>query len=310
MKSENPFDIFNAFRANGASIHAKAMFSREDGNEKTGKPMSAFNHFSRVVVTIIDKDEKAKFVEANIQYEKLAEIEARGRYAVNLYLDREVNPVAENKGGEASSPAYTVTIKSGKLAGKTPAQVLQEPDGQKLLNNQYQWLADNLSKYPKNKEQMDAIMDAAKLQKEGKLKADVSVSSGIFNILEAVPLPLIRKKKEDGTCPVREIKIDCNLSKNAPFEVTISNYDAPVMAVSKDGLKEVTTEGSGGNKINVQRKDKKNEVYKKFNLTVGEFVSLLDHVNIAKDIFINNYSSVLMKEALDADKENRNNATE
>ncbi len=305
MKAENPFDIFNAFRANGASIHAKACFSREDGNEKNGKPMAGFNHFSRVVVTIIDKDEKAKFVEANIQYEKLSEIEARGRYAVNLVLDKERNPVVENSGD--NSPAYTVTIKSGKLSGKTPAQVLQEPDGQKLLNAQYQWLADNLAKYPKNKDQMDAIMDAAKLKKEGKLKTNISTSSGIFTILEAVPLPLIRKKKEDGTCPVREISINCNLSKNAPFEVNISNYDAPVMAVSKDGLQEVTSEGSGGNKINVQRKEKKNEVYKKFNLTLGEFVSFLDHINVAKEIFLNNYASVLMKEALDADKENRSN---
>lgn len=306
MKAENPYDIFNAFRANGASIHAKACFSREDGNEKTGKPLAAFNHFSRVVVTIIDKDEKAKYVEANIQYEKLAEIEARGRYALNLYLEKERNPVMETAGD--SSPAYTVTIKSGKLSGKTPAQVLQEPDGQKLLNAQYQWLADNLAKYPKNKEQMDAIMDAARLKKEGKLKTGLPVSSGIFTILEAVPLPLIRKKKADGTCPVREISINCNLSKNAPFEVNISNYDAPVMAVSKDGLQEVTAEGSGGNKINVQRKDKKNEVYKKFNLTVGEFVSFLDHINVAKEIFLNTYSAILMKEAIEADNENRKNA--
>lgn len=304
MKAENPFDIFNAFRTNGTSIHAKAMFSREDGNEKTGKPMAGFNHFSRIVVTIIDKDEKAKFVEANIQFDKLAEVEARGRFAINTYLENELNPSTDD--GELS-PAYTCVIPVGKLKGKTPAQVLTEmPDGQKALNSHYQWLQDNLAKYPKNKEQMDAIIEAARLLKEGKLEKKSNMShGGTISILEAVPLPLIRKKKEDGTCPVREIAITCNLSKNAPFEVTISNYDAPVMAVSKDGLKEVTSEGSGGNKINVQRKDKKNEAYKKFNLTVGEFVSLLDHINIAKEIFLNNYSSVLMKEALEADAENR-----
>lgn len=307
MKSEvakNPYDIFNAFRTNGCSLHVKACLFREVGNDEEGKPLAAFNNFSRLVVTIIDKDEKAKFVEANIQYEKLAEIEARGKYALNQYLGKDTQPSAQ---ADETSPAYTVVIPSGKLKGKTPAQVLLEADGPKLLNSHYKWLEDNLEKYPANKKQMDAIMDAAKLQKEGKLRTDTPVNTGVINILEAAPLPLIRKKKEDGTCPVREISINCNLSMNAPFEIFINNYDAPVMAVSKDGMKEVTSEGSGGNKVNVQKQDKKNEVSKKFKLTVGEFASLLDHINIAKEIFLNSYSAVLMKEALEADKENRTN---
>ena len=307
-KSENPYDVFNAFRANGSSFHAKACFTREKGTEKNGKPMAAFDHFSRIVLTIIDKDEKAKYVEANIQYEKLAELKARGRFALNAIFEKEIKPTV-TEGDEASSPAYTYVIPSGKLKGKTPAQILMEPNGQETLNAQYKWLQDNLAKYPANKTQMDAICDAARLQKEGKLvKNEVPAVNGILTILEAVPLPLIRKKKEDGTCPVREVSINCNLAKNSPFEVVISNYDAPVMAVSKEGLVEVTSEGSGGNKINVQRKDKKNEVTKKFNLTVGEFAGFLGHIDVAEQIFLNSYSTVLMKEAIEADTENRKNA--
>ncbi len=91
MKSEvakNPYDIFNAFRTNVCSLHVKACLFREVGNDEEGKPLAAFNNFSRLVVTIIDKDEKAKFVEANIQYEKLAEIEARGKYALNSISEK------------------------------------------------------------------------------------------------------------------------------------------------------------------------------------------------------------------------------
>ena len=301
--AENPLDICNFFRANGSSFHAKAAFSRESGYEKNGKPLAAFNHFSRVVITLIDKDEKQKFVEANVQYEKLPELIARGRHAIQLCLNKELTPVSE---GENTSPAYTVVIASGRLKGKTPAQVMQEPDGSKLLNDQYKWLQDNLAKYPKNKVQMDAISDAARLYKEGKLeKPETNAVSGIFNILEAVPLPLIRNKKEDGTCPVREISIEADLSKNSPFQVTVSNYDAPVMAVTKNGMQEVTNEGSGGNKINVQRAGKKNECVKHFRLTIGEFAALLDHIEIAKDIFLNANAGALLKEALEADENNR-----
>ncbi len=308
MKAENPKDIFNAFRDNElkSSFHVRAEFSREDGNEKNGKPLKAFNHFSRLVVTIID-NKKPIFVEANIQYEKLEKFIETGRIAAREYIMKNLFITEET--GENTSPAYTYVIPAGKLAGKTPAQILQEPNGSKKLNDQYQWLSDNLEKYPKNKEQMDAIMDAARLQKEGKLeKQEKSSIRGIMPILEAVPLPLIRKKKEDGTCPVREIEINCNFSKNAPFEVTITNYDAPVVAISKDGAKEVTTEGSGGNKINVKKKEKKNEVIKKFNLTDEEFLSWLDHIEVAKTIFLNNNSPVLYKEALEAEMENRKNS--
>ena len=92
MKSENPFDILNCFRANGSSFHVKAVFSPETGNEKEGKPMAAFNHFSRLVITIIDND-NVRFVDANIQYELLAEIIGRGRYALEKVYKREFEPV-------------------------------------------------------------------------------------------------------------------------------------------------------------------------------------------------------------------------
>ena len=197
---------------------------------------------------------------------------------------------------------------TGKLKGKTPADaLLNTAEGLKLLTEHYNWLKDNVGKYPKNKEQMDAIVEAVGLMKAGKLKA-TSSSASVFKILEAVPKPLIRKKDEKtGTCPVKEIQIECNLTKNAPFEIFISNYDAPVKGVSRDGLVDITAEGSNGNKVNVQKKEQENEVHKKFNLTVGEFEQLLDHIEIAKKIFLNTYSSQLFKEAVEAEAENRKN---
>ena len=311
MCSENPFDISNFFRANGTSFHAKAVFSRENGKEKNGKPLAGFNHFSRVVITIIDKDTKAKYCEANIQYDNLAEIFERGRFAIERVLNNKNRP-ADVAGSDTNSPAYTVFITSGKLKGKSPAQVMLEmgEEGAKLLNNQYKFLQDNLAKFPKNKEQMDAIAEAASLYKAGKLKkTETAAVGGVIPILEAFPMPLIRKKNKDGTYPVREISIECNLAKNSPFEVNILNYDSPVKAVTGNGLTEITeTEGTGGNKINVQKGEKKNEVQKKFSLTLGEFSSFLKHIEIAETIFLNNYSAVLLKEAIEADQENRKNA--
>ena len=52
---------------------------------------------------------------------------------------------------------------SGNLKGKTPIEVLlSDPgNGKKSLNDQYIWLKSNLEKYPKNRELMEAIEDAA-----------------------------------------------------------------------------------------------------------------------------------------------------
>ncbi len=311
MKSENPYDIANYFRTSGTSFHAKACLFRETGEDEDGKPLKAFNHFSRIVMTITEKSNECKFVEANIQYDDLAEVFTRANFAIKQCLKKEFQPAVTDD-SEESSPAYTYVIPFGDLRGKTPVQVLQEPDGEKKLNDQYQFLQENLAKYPKNQIQMDIIMDAARLKNEGKLvKKETPITCGVIPILESEPRPNIYNMNDDGkTFPVYEVKMECNLALNSPFEVQITNYDAPVEEQTKNGPKRLTKSGKTGNKVNVIKKEAKNLRQKNFKMNMGEFTSFLDHIELAKTIFLNSYSVVLMKEAIEADKENRKKATE
>ena len=297
--AENPLDISNFFKGN-KSLHAKMYLVRESGKVKDGKPLSAFADLSRVELTIVNKTETPKYVNVSIQYEKLAEIKARGRFALQTRFKRELMQDAGNENendGEnkdEKSPAYTYVIPMGKLKGKTPAQVILGPNGPETLKQHYQWLKDNLKNYPNNQKQMDIIRETCFLYKDGKLKGNAMNET--FNILKAEPLPLTREKNKnaDGTYPVREVSIDCILSMNYPFEVTIVNYDAPIKK-----------EPSG--QIKVVKEKRSNEFTKTFKLSVGEFERLLNHIEIAETIFLNSYSTVLMKEAIEADAENRKN---
>ena len=67
-------------------------------------------------------------------------------------------------------PAYTVRFTSGDMKGMTPAEVLfQNPENSAKLNEQFKFLKKNLKKYPKNQQQIDAILDASELVKKGEL---------------------------------------------------------------------------------------------------------------------------------------------
>ena len=334
--AKNPYDIFNSFRTkkgSSSSLHVKAVFEREYGkgeNEKieSGKPLAAFHHsFARLVVTIISKSKAGKsFAESNVQYEKLADIESRGHYAIQKLYDQEISsikPVTKNEEDDENdeneeneeeekklSPAYTVVIPTGKLKGKTPAQALQEPNGKEMLNKHFKWLQENLAKYPKNKEQMDAIQDAANLEAKGLLKkVEAASSTSDFVILEACPLSLTNKLDEKtGLCPVREIGIKVDFTQNNPFIFHIVNYDAPVYIETPTGKKRITKKGQYECKIVAGRKERTNEVKESYRLNTSEFNSLLDHINIAKTMFLNENSKILLQEAKEADEYNKKSA--
>ena len=135
--------------------------------------------------------------------------------------------------------AYTVTITSGTLKGRTPADVLLNDgeEGKKLLNNQYTFLKNNLSKYPKNKTQMDAIVNASQLLKEGKLDAD-AVGKGQtkrISLYSSGLRPLVNRKNNAGMSFVYELTVDWLLGEKRPLMITIVNYYAPVIK-KDDGM--------------------------------------------------------------------------
>ena len=201
----------------------------------------------------------------------------------------------KEKGETTKNPAYTTVITSGKLKGKTPAALLLE-DAQKncgMLLNQKNWLESNLSKYPRNKVQIEAIEDALTLLDAGKLATEDADAGYHTEIVYSSGMrPLIRRKRPDEKSFVYEIVIRWNGGADKPVEIEIRNYYAPVIK-KENGL------------LNVMIKDRADETRNVISLTLDQW-SWVEHMletNIRT--FENLLASGCYKRALEAEKQSR-----
>lgn len=233
-KSKNPREV--------AYIVEKSTFAVLDGLteadiENEEDPLTLHSRkFSRFSFLIINQDKKA--ATANLNVKEMFGFLAKSRFAMQQEMLYRFN-VTDAKEEEELPLAYTVTIASGSLKGRTPADVLLNDgeEGKKLLNNQYTFLKNNLSKYPKNKTQMDAIVNASQLLKEGKLDAD-AVGKGQtkrISLYSSGLRPLVNRKNNAGMSFVYELTVDWLLGEKRPLMITIVNYYAPVIK-KDDGM--------------------------------------------------------------------------
>lgn len=233
-KSKNPREI--------AYIVEKSTFAVLDGLteadiENEEEPLTLHSRkFSRFSFLIINQDKKA--ATANLNVKEMFGFLAKSRFAMQQEMLYRFN-VTDAKEEEELPLAYTVTIASGSLKGRTPADVLLNDgeEGKKLLNNQYTFLKNNLAKYPKNKVQMDAIVNASQLLKEGKLDAD-AVGKGQtkrISLYSSGLRPLVNRKNNAGMSFVYELTVDWLLGEKRPLMITIVNYYAPVIK-KDDGM--------------------------------------------------------------------------
>ncbi len=198
---------------------------------------------------------------------------------------------------DTTSAAYNTRIASGKLKGKTPsAALLESADNEQLLKNQVTWLESNLSKYPKNKEQINAINEALSLYHSGKL-----VSGAVIDVQDKTVIypgglrPLVRRKKENGKAFVYQISIYMYEDDKKPIQVTVKNFYAPVIK-TEAGL------------FNVQAKDRENEVEVSFQFTLSEWKWFEHQVETQMRTFENITAPALYKTANNAEYVNRQNA--
>lgn len=224
---------------------------------KDGSEPLLFHHeiFSRFKFVIINAEKKA--ATGNIAVKELPGIFRRIR---NLDLKNQLS-VERGKSEATKSAAYTVVITAGKLKGKTPAAALSENEtiNKPLLVNQRKWLTENLSRYPKNADQIKAIDEALELLETGKLnQEDATTASGMELIFKSGMRPLIRRKRADGKCFVYEIEIQWNGALEKPVEIVIHNYYAAVEK-KETGL------------LNVTAKDSTSEIRNTFSLTMDQW---------------------------------------
>lgn len=255
---------------------------------KDGSEPLTFHHetFSRFKFVLINKDKKP--ATANISVKELPAI---FRKIQNLSL-RDMMAAQKHSEEPGKSLAYTTTIATGRLKGKTPAALLSE-DAQTnkgLLISQRNWLKENLARYPKNGEQIQAIEEALSLYEEGKL--NMEESGGGFQpetVYSSNMRPLIRRKRGDKYF-VYEIAIRWNGGAKKPVEIELRNYYAPVVR-QENGL------------LHVMAKEKEDEIRNGISLTMEEWMWVEHMLETNLRTFENLYASRHYKMAFEEERQ-------
>ena len=235
-----PYDVFTA-QTNKQTFSVKSCLAQAKSvNDQS--PLKIYDQrFARYELTIIDykSNDQKKFVVSNIRVREMEDLVQRTRYAFRAEMDEQYapKPVAEGNGGSAemSGPAFTVKIRNGRLAGKTPAEVLFEnPNGASDLRSQVEFLKSHLDKYPGNRVQIEAIEQALSLQAGGAFAASgqAQVVNRQIRLYPAAPVTppkaLTHKPCEGGMYPAHECEIYWHVGDMRPVEVRIKNYRVPV----------------------------------------------------------------------------------
>lgn len=275
---------------------------------KDGSEPLTFHHetFSRFKFVIINADKKA--TTANIPVHMIPDIiEAVKMKNFEKYMAPPAavkDEKASEKGEDLSNNiAYTTVIGSGTLRGKTPAgALLENPDvNHQMLVNQINWLKSNLAKYPRNQAQIDAITEALRLYKEGKLSAQTGAvtqaapTKPANEIYKTGMRPLTRRKNQNGKTFVYEIAISWNPGSDKPVEFEIRNYFAPVVK-RENGL------------LNVIAKDREGEVKNVFALSLSEWFWLSHILEAQMRTFEDMHAARLYKTANEDEWANRSAA--
>lgn len=256
---------------------------------------SKFARFSLTIYNKKNSGDGKPVVKGNIPAMDMPDIQERTHFIYYKEMESSLKPA--ETGQDGLSPAYTVRMTSGAAKGKTPAQFLMEdPDkNQGVLTGHYKWLKQNSSN-PKyrdgNLKQMEAIMDAGRLFKAGKLSAKTASGAGQFIIYDPGMRPLVNQKREDGKSFVYQIKITWTLGAKYPLEVSITNFYAPVIK-KDDGM------------LNVKASEKADEIRNNISMSAKDWMSALYIIETNMRTFENIYAAKLYKTAFDADKEAR-----
>lgn len=276
-----PLEVASIVRTQTFSVESHLALARAaDGDS----PFKVFKKLSRFIFALINEQKES--VMANIPVYEIAGIEKKTEYAFNKNMEATFSPKPQD---ETLSPAYTVKITSGTFKGKTPAAVLLEnPENRAALISQWQWLKSNLNKYPNNQKQMDAIVEAANLEKAGELSSKMIVEDLPIEIYKAEMRPLQSKKRNDGLWFVYAVKIVWIPGNTYPVEICIENYYAPVEKNEKLGT------------LNVKIKERDQSSLKKvvMKLTADEWLDTMRAIKTNMDQFQMLHAKEVFNDAL------------
>lgn len=295
MVTEYPFEIGAIKRDKVLGVSAVFSVEKAEGEKAEdpgGTPLAIYNKFSRIILAGIDKGS----VSANINISSLEGIFKATDFAYEKHMNCLYG--SERFDG-ASTPAYTVKIASGLLKGKTPAQILSEDPqkGVEALKKQYDWLKENLAKYPNNKEQMNAIAEAINLLKGGKLTAATRVSSPTIKIYDSGPRPNTWKKRDDGMCMTHMTQINFEPGEEYPVTIAISNFYAPFVKQENGRLNAL-----------ISKRDEKSVQVFNLRASAEEWLDITRRIKAAMNQFEMYNAKKCIEDAKNADISNRKKA--
>lgn len=271
---------------------------------KDGSEPLLFHHkkLSRFVFLIINEERKRAM--ANIPIKDMIPILEKTK----ILAQKQYEESLKKQDKKEASPAYTVTIGAGRLRGKTPASALAEDaNNVQMLLNQVEWLKNNLSQYPKNQQQIDAINAALELFRSGQLNKDVasnrrtiSVYESGIRFLKSQRLSLENASIYDGRdrILIYDVGIYWDLGSENPVRIILHNYYAPIQENDQK-------------LVNVlpQYKDLATEVSNDFTFSLDEWIYAMHILESNIKTFENVYAGRCYKFALEEDERNRRKAT-
>ena len=270
-KSKYPEECASIKRQQTFSVTPRFVLAKSADGEDPAKLHNS--NFSRVDFTIIDKDKT--FVNSTVKFASIPGIICASQYAYTRHMGAIYEPQLQTTGTQ--NPAFSMKFFSGSLKGKTVAQVALE-EGEEVLKKQYDWLKENIEKYPKNKNLMDAINETVKALRDGKLTNETAVATSsasyitVYDAMKGNPhKPL---KEGSNLFFVHDFKIRYYLGDNYPVNVTIKNYYAPIHK-----------EESGQQKIDYNGRDKSTEHEVTMKLTADEWNYIIYQIRSSEERF-------------------------
>lgn len=174
-------------------------------------PLMYYNDYARFVFSIINKG--GNRLQAQIRPQEVPLLSKKYRYALQNIMDKPLSV-------KSSATSKAATVKIAMRGGKTAVQLLSEGIKPEDLEYTKGILEQNVSRYPKNQEQIDAINEAIELQKSGNLSETSVADSGI--------IPLYKSEYrymtglEQGTRNNYTFSIECN-TREQTFIFSIKN---------------------------------------------------------------------------------------
>lgn len=220
-----PCMIWSAVRQ-GKAVSCSEDLNCPSESDTRNAPLEMHSGYSVFRIAIAKSDGS---LTANIPARDVPYILEEYRFQRDLLRKREMQEGTQS--GRCKEPAYSVAIPDRNCGNRPAAEVLQQPNGEQLLNNARKYLESNLSKYPKNQRVIDAIDQTIALKNSGKL---LKVSQMRFPpVYHRDFKPKKNHKNQLGYSLIYFIDISAHPGEESPWIITVSNCYSPL---KEDGI--------------------------------------------------------------------------